>query len=96
MDNGTSWYCLFLVVVNAFNFIDGIDGLAISEAIKIILVFGYFNDNLFSINMILSFVPLIPLYYLTLKRIKNILGDSGSLFLGTLIVIYVLSVLNED
>ena len=29
---------VFLVIVNAFNFIDGIDGLAITEAIKVILV----------------------------------------------------------
>ena len=33
----------FLVIVNAINFMDGIDGLAITEAIKIILLVEFFS-----------------------------------------------------
>ena len=36
---------VFLVIVNAFNFIDGIDGLAITEAIKVILVVEFLSQN---------------------------------------------------
>ena len=36
---------VFLVVVNAINFIDGIDGLAISQFIKSIIIIELFSQN---------------------------------------------------
>ena len=36
---------VFLVIVNAFNFIDGIDGLALTEAIKVILVIEFYPQR---------------------------------------------------
>jgi len=76
---------VFLVVVNAINFIDGIDGLAITEIIKAILLIEFFSDGL------------IPLYYFNFKkRGKVFLGDGGSMFLGTLVMVYLLQVLGSD
>ena len=36
---------VFLVIVNSFNFIDGIDGLAMTEAIKVILLIEFLSNN---------------------------------------------------
>lgn len=90
---------VFLVIVNAINFIDGIDGLAITEAIKVILLVEFFSLNstaLFSLGMI-TILSLLPLYYFNFKKnYKVFLGDAGSLFLGTLIAIYLFYVLGSE
>jgi UDP-GlcNAc:undecaprenyl-phosphate GlcNAc-1-phosphate transferase len=74
--------CL-LLLTNAINLIDGIDGLCISISIIFItwLINTFQNiEHLYTVMII----PLIYVLYLNLK--KNIfLGDSGSLFLGCLI-----------
>lgn len=90
---------VFLVVVNAFNFADGIDGLAITEVIKAILFVELFSDSLTKLNSLGSLVicSLITLYYFNFKSKKKVfLGDGGSLFLGTLIMIYLLHVLGTE
>lgn len=89
---------VFLVIVNAINFIDGIDGLAITEAIKVIVLVEFFSADstpLYSLGMITVF-SLLPLYYFNYKKdYKVFLGDAGSLFLGTLITIYLFYVLGS-
>jgi len=90
---------VFLVVINSINFIDGIDGLAITEFIKIFLLFEYFktsgSDQILSLGFLII-TSIIPLYYFNLKKKRKIfLGDGGSLLLGTLVMIFLLSLLNE-
>ena len=90
---------VFLVVINSINFIDGIDGLAITEFIKIFLLIEYFktsgSDQILSLGF-LVITSIIPLYYFNLKKKRKIfLGDGGSLLLGTLVMIFLLSLLNE-
>ena len=82
---------VFLVIVNAINFIDGIDGLAITETIKVILLVEFFSlqPTPFFYLGIITILGLLPLYYFNFKKdYKVFLGDAGSLFLGTLIAIY--------
>lgn len=90
---------VFLIVVNAINFIDGIDGLAISEVIKILIIIEFSSVD-FTFLSTLSFLiiaSLLPLYYFNFKKKKKVfLGDGGSLFLGTLIMIYLLYVLGSE
>jgi UDP-N-acetylmuramyl pentapeptide phosphotransferase/UDP-N-acetylglucosamine-1-phosphate transferase len=90
---------VFLVIVNAINFIDGVDGLAITEAIKVILLVEFFSlqpTPFFALGMI-SILALLPLYYFNFKKdYKVFLGDAGSLFLGTLIAIYLFYVLGSE
>jgi UDP-GlcNAc:undecaprenyl-phosphate GlcNAc-1-phosphate transferase len=90
---------VFLVIVNSVNFIDGIDGLAITEAIKVILLVEFFSAQptpLFALGMI-TVLSLLPLYYFNFKKdYKVFLGDAGSLFLGTLIAIYLFHVLGSE
>jgi UDP-GlcNAc:undecaprenyl-phosphate GlcNAc-1-phosphate transferase len=90
---------VFLVVVNAINFIDGIDGLAISEVIKILIVIELFSVDFTFLSPLgfLIIASLLPLYYFNFKKKKKVfLGDGGSLFLGTLIMIYLLYVLGSE
>lgn len=90
---------VFLVIINALNFMDGIDGLAITEAIKVIIIVEFLSlqsTPLFSLGMI-TVLSLIPLYYFNFKKdYKIFLGDAGSLFLGTLIAAYLFYVLGSE
>lgn len=90
---------IILAIINAINFIDGIDGLAISITILFILSFEFFSISITPyINLsqiILS--ALIPLYYFNFrKKNKNFLGDSGSLLLGGIISIYIIHILTNN
>ncbi len=90
---------VFLIIVNAINFIDGIDGLAITESIKVILVVEFFSlhPTPFYELGIMTVSGLLPLYYFNFKKdYKVFLGDAGSLFLGTLIAIYLFHVLGSE
>ncbi len=90
---------VFLVIVNAINFIDGIDGLAITESIKVIILVEFFSLHptpFFALGII-TVLGLLPLYYFNYKKdYKVFLGDAGSLFLGTLIAIYLFYVLGTE
>ena len=90
---------VFLIIVNSFNFIDGIDGLAITEAIKVIIVIELISQNntpFFYLGTLIV-LALLPLYYFNFKKdYKVFIGDGGSLFLGTLISIYIFHVLGPD
>ncbi len=90
---------IIVAVVNAINFIDGIDGLAISVVTLFIICFEFFiHSNSPFINLSLILISsLLPLYYFNFKNKNKIfLGDSGSLFLGGVISIYIIYILNND
>lgn len=84
--------CMFFI--NAYNYVDGIDGLATSISIIIIvtllLYMGNFNTDLFRYS-ILIIIPLLifllfNISFLSLPKI--FLGDSGSILLGFFISFY--------
>ena len=89
----------FVIIVNAYNFIDGIDGLAISETLKNLCFFLYIllpNDPFYNLSLILIFIC-IPFYFFNFKKRRKIfLGDAGSLFLGGVNIIFLLHVLNPN
>ena len=72
----------FLLFINAFNMIDGINGQAISYTIFIFYIF--LISKIISIFFILLIISLIFILILNFNN-KTYLGDSGSLFLGFLI-----------
>ena len=87
------------MIVNAINFIDGIDGLALTEAIKIILVFEFFSNGLSSLAPLglLIISSILPLYYFNYKKKRKVfLGDGGSLLLGTIVSIFIFYSLGDD
>ena len=90
---------VFLVIINAINFIDGIDGLAISEVIKTLIIIELFSVNFTKLNALgfLVIFSLLPLYYFNFKKEgKVFLGDGGSMLLGTIVMVYLLLVLNPE
>ena len=90
---------VFLVVVNAMNFIDGIDGLAISQALKSLLLIEFFSLERtdLSILIYLLIASLVPLYFFNLRKTNKVfLGDSGSLFIGTIVSISLFYVLGNE
>ena len=83
---------VFLVIINAINFIDGIDGLATTEVIKTIVLIEFFSGNLTALRPLatLLILSLLPLYYFNFKKKgKVFLGDGGSLLLGTFVSVYI-------
>ncbi|MFZ4548930.1 MAG: MraY family glycosyltransferase [Bacteroidales bacterium] len=83
------------IIINAFNFIDGIDGLASSLALTGSLVFGFFflasTDWEYAILSFALTGSLIPFIYYNIKGKENklYLGDTGSLLIGFLISVLV-------
>ena len=89
----------FIIIVNAYNFIDGVDGLAISETVKNLCFFLYIlsqDDPLYNLGFLLLFIC-IPFYFFNFKKDRKIfLGDAGSLFLGGVNIIFLLHILNTN
>jgi len=90
---------VFVLVINAYNLIDGVDGLAGGIAVMVCGFFGiYFmlNDHLFM--GLLSFVLIGAqcgfLEHNLSKKHKLFMGDSGSLFTGFLLAYQLVEFLN--
>ncbi len=91
---------LFIVtIVNSFNFTDGIDGLALFELIKFSFLIFFLSSNILSsfnfLLVIVVSVSFLLLYFNFRNQNKVFLGDGGSLFLGGLISIVIISLIND-
>jgi len=86
---------ILIVIINSFNLIDGIDGLASGLGMQISLIFGlyfYFSDALkFAMLAAILFGALTGFFYHNVLSRENkiFMGDSGSLLLGFLLGIMV-------
>ncbi len=94
-------FSIFIIVaiINSINFIDGIDGLAAAIISIFIILFEFFAINqtsysILSLIILISFIPFI--YFNIISKKKVFLGDSGSLFLGGIVSIYVLHILSSE
>ena len=94
-------FSMFIIVatINSINFIDGIDGLAASVISIFIILFEFFSINntpyyIPSIIVLISFIPFLS--FNVISKNKVFLGDSGSLFLGGLVSVYVLHILSSE
>ena len=89
---------VFLVIVNAYNFIDGIDGLNILISSFSIFFTGFFLEftPLYFLNHIIL-IALLPLLIFNFKKEKKVfLGDAGSLLLGSVVAINCFWLLNDQ
>lgn len=86
---------VFIVIINALNLIDGVDGLASGLGILYSIFFAiyfYITDNY---NLAISAFAMVGslsvffLYNVFGKKSKIFMGDSGSLLLGYMIALYV-------
>jgi UDP-N-acetylmuramyl pentapeptide phosphotransferase/UDP-N-acetylglucosamine-1-phosphate transferase len=87
-------YITVIVVINAYNLIDGVDGLAASLGILTMGVFGtYFFLADMSLYALLAFAmagSLMAFLYFNFNPAKIFMGDSGSLLLGLVNAILVI------
>lgn len=77
-----------LMLINSFNYIDGIDGLNLSISITAMLFFTFLSDPdaeyiaLFKLIIYLMFLTLIFNLLPTKLKFKAFIGNAGSLFIG--------------
>jgi len=84
-------FCI-LILTNAYNFVDGIDGCCALNAIIsiLLLIINIFNStNNFNYNFLIILLSALIIFFIfnigLVKNKKIFLGDSGSTFLGFLI-----------
>jgi UDP-GlcNAc:undecaprenyl-phosphate/decaprenyl-phosphate GlcNAc-1-phosphate transferase len=91
-------YLTIIVVINSFNLIDGIDGLAASLGTLTMLIFGtYFFINGFQAYALLAFAlagSLVAFLIFNHHPAKIFMGDSGSLMIGLINAILVIKFIN--
>lgn len=81
----------YIVVVNAFNLIDGVDGLAAGVALIVSLTFGTWfyiaEDYVFAVLALSLAGALIGFLRFNFNPAKIFMGDSGSLTIGFIIAV---------
>ncbi|MBR1769171.1 MAG: undecaprenyl/decaprenyl-phosphate alpha-N-acetylglucosaminyl 1-phosphate transferase [Bacteroidales bacterium] len=97
--------CFFIVVVNAYNLIDGIDGQAGMQAINtflfILLFFCFivgdaripkapFSPMFILVCLFAILGSIVGFLRYNWQKAKIFMGDTGSLFIGTLITIFII------
>lgn len=93
---------LFLIIVNAFNLIDGIDGLASGMGILVagILALWLYGSGYYGYAVTASALvgSLIPFFFFNVfsKKNKLFLGDTGSLLVGLLVSVFVLKICSVE
>ena len=91
---------VFIVIVNAFNLIDGIDGLAALLSVKFfILIGGLIAVTSTEMNLVVpSIVGAITgfLFFNFNPSRKVFLGDTGALLLGSVIAFFIFYILDND
>ncbi len=91
-------YLTVIVIINSFNLIDGVDGLASSLALMAALIFGvYFGAVKLVPYSILSFAlagSLIAFLIFNFQPAKIFMGDTGSLLLGLMNAVLVIKFIN--
>jgi UDP-N-acetylmuramyl pentapeptide phosphotransferase/UDP-N-acetylglucosamine-1-phosphate transferase len=91
-------YLTIIVIINSFNLIDGIDGLATSLGILTMLIFGtYFFRIEYQAYALMAFAmagSLIAFLIFNHHPAKIFMGDSGSLMIGLVNAILVIKFIN--
>jgi UDP-GlcNAc:undecaprenyl-phosphate GlcNAc-1-phosphate transferase len=91
-------YLTIIVVINSFNLIDGIDGLAASLGIFTMLIFGtYFFVNEYYAYALLAYSlagSLVAFLIFNHHPARIFMGDSGSLMIGLINAILVIKFIN--
>lgn len=98
-----SYFITFVVIVavtNSFNLIDGIDGLAGTVAGIVFLTLGVWfylvGDKIFSITSFALLGGLVGFLFFNWQPSKIFMGDTGSLFLGVTLSMFVIHFMNTN
>ena len=88
-------------IINAINMIDGVDGLMSGYGIVIMSVFGIFfyivKDSNMALTAFITAGASIPFFFRNVfgKKSKMFLGDGGSLMIGTMFSVFVVTILRS-
>ena len=93
-------FLTILVIINAFNLIDGVNGLAGGLSIIALLFFGtlfYKNGNYgYSILAFSTAASVIAFLFYNVTPAKIFMGDTGSLFIGLTNSVLIIKFINTD
>jgi len=91
-------FCI-LIIINGFNFIDGLNTLSLGYVLSILLIvlnLHHSSEIMINIKFIINLlIVLIPIFFLNLLN-KLYIGDNGSYLLGFLVSIILINVFNEN
>lgn len=91
----------FVLLINSYNLIDGVDGLAGSYAIVVTVFFGLFyfangNKSMFFLSISIVGALISFLIFNLSKKEKIFMGDTGSLVIGFLLAYQAINFMNVD
>jgi UDP-N-acetylmuramyl pentapeptide phosphotransferase/UDP-N-acetylglucosamine-1-phosphate transferase len=91
----------YVLIINAYNLIDGVDGLAGTYAITITSFFGIFyffngNDSMFFLSICIVGALISFLFFNFSKKEKIFMGDTGSMVVGFLLAYQAFGFLSVD
>lgn len=82
---------LLAVSINCFNFMDGINGLALSLALYILISLVILNENILIMNEIIFLIATLSTLIIFNLKNKLFIGDAGSVSLGFFIGVILLN-----
>ena len=93
-------FFVYIVIVNAFNLIDGVDGLAASQGFLIALFFAFWFYMLGSSTLVLLAAvlagALLGFLFFNFNPAKIFMGDSGSMTIGAIVSLLAIWLINKD
>jgi UDP-GlcNAc:undecaprenyl-phosphate GlcNAc-1-phosphate transferase len=92
---------VYILIINSYNLIDGVDGLAGGFAITVSSFFGIFyffngNDSMFFLSICIVGALISFLIFNFSRKQKIFMGDTGSLVVGFLLAYQAIGFLNVD
>jgi UDP-N-acetylmuramyl pentapeptide phosphotransferase/UDP-N-acetylglucosamine-1-phosphate transferase len=92
---------VYILIINAYNLIDGIDGLAGGLAFMATIAFGYVFYRYDDVSMLVLAAAaggaVVPFLFLNIsKRKKMFMGDTGSMILGFIIAVFAVRFINSS
>lgn len=93
-------FFVYIVIVNAFNLIDGVDGLAASQGLIIAIFFAIWfylidNETLVLLSVVLAGAMLGFLFF-NFSPAKIFMGDSGSMTIGVIVSLLAIWLISKD
>lgn len=95
-------YMLFMTLINSFNLIDGIDGLASGTGIISSLFFGIVflldHHHAYAVMSFILAASLAAFFYFNVfsRKYKIFLGDTGAMLIGLILAIFAVRFLNFE